>query len=38
MKDYLARQARARNVDLLSLIDLLLRQTLGNPFSWWGVR
>jgi phospholipid/cholesterol/gamma-HCH transport system substrate-binding protein len=38
MKDYLARQARARDVDLLSLIDLLLRQTLGNPFSWWGVR
>jgi phospholipid/cholesterol/gamma-HCH transport system substrate-binding protein len=38
MKDYLDRQARARNVDLLSLIDLLLRQTLGNPYSWWGVR
>ena len=38
MKAYLARQAHARNVDLRSLIDVLLRQTLGNPYSWWGVR
>lgn len=38
VNELMAREARARDLDLQDLIDLLLRQTLGDPYAWWGVR
>jgi virulence factor Mce-like protein len=36
--EFMARRSGNRDLDLRYLIDLLLGQTLGDPYSWWGVR
>lgn len=36
--EFMARRSRSESLDLRYLIDLLLGQTLGDPYAWWGVR
>lgn len=36
--EFMSRQTGAQDLDVQSLIDLLLRRTLGDPFAWWGLR
>jgi phospholipid/cholesterol/gamma-HCH transport system substrate-binding protein len=35
---FMTRRSRTGHLDLRYLIDLLLGQTLGDPYSWWGLR
>jgi phospholipid/cholesterol/gamma-HCH transport system substrate-binding protein len=37
VSQYMARQAQAWNLDVQSLIDVLLQRTLGDPYAWWRI-